>query len=134
MPFSAAHQHLMEFRITCALKLDMRRRILDCAEILRRQIHVEGSEILFKAVEFRCAGIGTIHGFFASSQASATCAGVACFFSANVVTKFTRAWFAFRFSSLKRGMVLRKSVLSNFVSDVILPVRKPLPSGLNGTN
>src|SRR5215469_11887030 len=37
------------------------------------------------------------------------------------------------FSGRKRGMVLRKSVLSNFVSGVIFPVRNPLPSGLYGT-
>src|SRR5947207_8799288 len=30
--------------------------------------------------------------------------------------------------------MLRKSVLSNFVSSLIAPVRKPFPSGLNGTN
>src|SRR5438128_4703653 len=30
--------------------------------------------------------------------------------------------------------MLRKSVLSNFVSSLILPVRKPLPRGLKGTN
>jgi hypothetical protein len=83
---------------------------------------------------FVVPGIGTIHGFFASSHARATWAGVAFFRSANALTRFTRAWFVFRFSSLKRGIVLRKSVLSNFVSAVILPVRKPLPSGLNGTN
>jgi len=29
---------------------------------------------------------------------------------------------------------VRKSLLSNFVSSLILPVRKPLPNGLNGTN
>ena len=34
---------------------------------------------------------------------------------------------------MKRGTVLRKSVLSNVVLSSILPVRKPLPSGLNGT-
>ena len=32
------------------------------------------------------------------------------------------------------GTVLRKSVLSKVVVSSILPVRKPLPSGLNGTN
>src|SRR5580658_1061889 len=46
----------------------------------------------------------------------------------------TNAWLALRFSGLRRGTVLRKSVLSNFVSSLILPVRKPLSSGLNGTN
>src|SRR5881296_1905354 len=30
--------------------------------------------------------------------------------------------------------MLRKSVLSNFVSSLIFPVRKPFPRGLNGTN
>src|SRR5207302_658917 len=30
--------------------------------------------------------------------------------------------------------MLRKSLLSNFVSSLIFPVRKPLPTGLNGTN
>ena len=34
---------------------------------------------------------------------------------------------------MKRGTVLRKSVLSNLVFSSILPVRKPLPSGLKGT-
>ena len=34
---------------------------------------------------------------------------------------------------MKRGTTLRKSVLSNVVFSSILPVRKPLPSGLNGT-
>ena len=44
-----------------------------------------------------------------------------------------QAWFAFRASGVKRGTMLRKSVLSNVVFSSILPVRKPLPSGLNGT-
>src|ERR1700730_3813864 len=55
-------------------------------------------------------------------------------FSANLLSRPTNAWLVLRFSGLKRGMVLRKSVLSNFVSSLILPVRKPLPSGANGTN
>ena len=48
-------------------------------------------------------------------------------------SRSTSAWFAFRFSGEKRGTVLRKSVLSNVVVSSIFPVRKPLPSGLNGT-
>ena len=38
-----------------------------------------------------------------------------------------------RASGVKRGTMLRKSVLSKVVFSSILPVRKPLPSGLNGT-
>jgi hypothetical protein len=79
-------------------------------------------------------GIGTIHGFFASSHAIATWAGVTFLRAANELTRSTKAWFALRFSGLNLGTLLRKSVLSNFVFASILPVRKPLPSGLNGTN
>ena len=79
-------------------------------------------------------GIGTIHGFCASSQASAIWAGVA-FFRVRDRCRADRrsAWFALRASGVKRGTMLRKSVLSNEVFSSILPVRKPLPSGLKGT-
>src|SRR6266403_225353 len=43
------------------------------------------------------------------------------------LVRFTVVW-------VKAWEVLRKSVPSNFVSSLILPVRKPLPRGLNGTN
>ena len=82
---------------------------------------------------FVVPGIGTIHGFCASSQASAICAGVAFFRAAIVPSRSTSAWFALRASGVKRGTMLRKSVLSNVVLSSILPVRKPLPSGLKGT-
>ena len=82
---------------------------------------------------FVVPGIGTIHGFCASSHASAICAGVACFRSANAFSQSTNARFAFRFSAVKRGTTLRKSVGSNVVFSSIVPVRNPLPSGLNGT-
>ena len=51
----------------------------------------------------------------------------------SVPSRSTRAWLALRASGVKRGRVLRKSVLSNVVFSSILPVRKPLPSGLKGT-
>ena len=56
---------------------------------------------------FVVPGIGTIQGFFASSQASAICAGVAFFFFANAAITSTRAWFALRASAENRGKVLR---------------------------
>jgi len=59
---------------------------------------------------------------------SAICAGVTFFCSAKERITSTRAWFTLRFSALNRGTLLRKSVLSNFVSESILPVRKPLRS------
>src|SRR5579864_5439057 len=78
-------------------------------------------------------GIGTIHGFRASSHASATCAGVAPLRPATVLTRSTRAMLALRASGEKRGTRFRKSLGSNFVFSSILPVRNPAPSGLNGT-
>ena len=43
---------------------------------------------------FVVPGIGTIHGLWASSQASATCARVALFRSAIARSRSTSAWFA----------------------------------------
>lgn len=65
-------------------------------------------------------GIGTIHGFRASSQPRAIWAGVARFSAAIRVTSSTMAWFAFRFSGVKRGTVLRKSVLPKVVKLIAL--------------
>src|SRR5688572_13634997 len=77
--------------------------------------------------------MGTIQGFFARSHAKAIWAGVAAFSEAIDPKTSTRDWFAFRASTVKRGTLLRKSVLSKEVLSSILPVRNPLPSGLNGT-
>src|SRR3954465_11277083 len=51
---------------------------------------------------FVVPGIGTIHGFCASSQTRAICASVAFLRAANVFSHSTNARFAFRFSSVKR--------------------------------
>src|SRR6185295_9005483 len=81
----------------------------------------------------RVPGIGTIQGFWASSQASAICAGVACLRWAMRVKRSTTAMLAARASAAKRGDILRKSVLLKLVLVSILPVRNPAPSGLNGS-
>src|SRR5271169_4376833 len=86
-----------------------------------------------RRARFVVPGIGTIHGFRASNQASAIWAGVAFLLLAILLSKSISPWFALRASGAKRGSVLRKSLLSNFVFSLILPVRKPLPSGLYGT-
>jgi hypothetical protein len=77
--------------------------------------------------------MGTIHGFCASSQASATCAGVASLRAAKARSTSTKARFAFSASGVKRGKVARKSEGSKVVVVSIFPVRKPWPSGLHGT-
>jgi len=75
-------------------------------------------------------GIGTIHGFRASSQASAIWAGVARFALPISSSRSTTGRFAFRASGVKRGKVLRLSLPPKVVVSSILPARKPLPKGL----
>jgi hypothetical protein len=56
----------------------------DLAKIGRRQVNIDRSQGLVQATRIARAWDGTIHGFCASSQAGAICAGVAFFFSANL--------------------------------------------------
>jgi hypothetical protein len=79
-----------------------------------------------KRCSFVVPGIGTIHGFWASSHASAIWAGVAFFRFAMPPSRSTRAWFAFRASGVKRRMVVRMSVLANAVFSSIFPVEEAL--------
>src|SRR6266567_4651678 len=87
-----------------------------------------------KRFSFVVPGIGIIHGFCASNQANAICAVVAFFICAILPSKSINAWFALRASGVKRGRMLRKSLLLILVFSFILHVRNPLPNGLNGTN
>ena len=77
----------------------------------------------------RVPGMGTIHGWRDSSQASATWAGVAPLPAAILSSSSTRAWLALRASAVKRGSALRKSPSANLVFSSMAPVRKPRPSG-----
>src|ERR1700747_2095881 len=116
LDYSSAYQLFMELGIAGSFQPDSGGGFF-------QGMHVVGGE----------RGVLCAEGFFPSSPASAICAGVAFFFFAKELITSTKAWFALRFSGLNRGTLLRKSVLSNLVSASILPVRKPLPSGLNGT-
>jgi hypothetical protein len=78
-------------------------------------------------------GMGTIYAFCACNQAIAICAGVAFLRSAVAASKSMIGRLALRASGVKRGMRLRRSSLANEVFCVMVPVRKPLPSGLYGT-
>ena len=77
-------------------------------------------------------GIGTIHGFCASSQASAICAGVARFWAPIFSSRSTTGRFALRASGVKRGKLVRLSLPPKVVVSSILPVRKPLPKRTEG--
>ena len=72
-------------------------------------------------------GIGTIHGFWASSQASAICAGVACLRSAIWVSSVDERQICLaRLGSAKRGTVLRKSSLEKLGARVDRAGEEPL--------
>src|SRR6266516_7937655 len=82
---------------------NLRRRLLDLAQVGTGEFHVRSAEILLETRDFLVPGIGTIHGFCASSHASAICAGVTRFFSATRFNRSTSAMFAARASAAKRG-------------------------------
>lgn len=79
----------------------------------------------------RVPGIGTIHGCWASSHASATCPGVASLDRAICWTCWTRARLAARLSSSNRGIVARMSPSVNAVprDDLGVPAQHEHRSG-----
>jgi len=58
---------------------DLRGGGIDVPKVVGRKLNRGRGDVLIKAAELRRPGIGTIHGFCASSQAKAICAGVARF-------------------------------------------------------
>jgi hypothetical protein len=72
-------------------------------------------------------GIGTMSKPWASTQAMATCAGVAPASSATSRTAATIP--AFASSAWKRGLIRRKSFSANCSAESTVPVRNPRPSG-----
>ena len=75
---------------------------------------------------------GTIHGFCASSQASATCAGVALCLSPMLRSRSISAWLASRASGAKRGILLRKSLLCQRGAGVDLAGQEALAERAEG--
>ena len=98
------------------------------------QRDVGGRQVVIEMLNLVPPGIGTIHGFWASNQASAICAGVMFLRAARSFRKSTTLKLASSASGVKRGKSFRRSFgSSNFMSLVILPVRKPCPSGPQAT-
>jgi hypothetical protein len=64
---------------------------LNLLEVVGCQFNRNRAKIFFKAISFVVPGIGTIHGFCASSQASATCAAAAPFRCVIVPSRSTSA-------------------------------------------
>lgn len=59
------------FVVPAALDFDLRRDGLDLGKFVGSQFDVGGADVFFEPVWFPGAGVGTIHGFWASSQARA---------------------------------------------------------------
>ena len=107
---------------------------LDLAQIVGRQLHVNRAEVLLQAVQLGGARDRHDPRLLRQHPGQRDLRRRRLLLRRDPCPRrSTSAWFALRFSGEKRGTVLRKSVLSNVVLASIVPVRKPLPSGLNGT-
>ena len=107
-----APANIIAFTFTDKAAAELKQRVIDRV----REAHgdIPGLAEMF---------VGTIHAFWASSQASAIWAGVTDFRAAIATSRSTRAWFALRASGVKRGLRLRMSELSKVALSSILPVR-----------
>jgi hypothetical protein len=72
---SAVDHALRVFGVSLTLCVQL--RVLDLVKFVRGQLDVCGGEMLLEPVALVVPGIGTIHGFWASSQASAIWCGPA---------------------------------------------------------
>jgi hypothetical protein len=97
------------FGIAGALHGDLRDSAVDVTKIFGRQHDRGRANILFQTCCFVVPGIGTIQGFCAKSQPSPISAGVAACLAEKIDP---RARFACRTSGVKRGPIVRKSLLS----------------------
>jgi hypothetical protein len=101
-----AGQSFEVLRVAGSLDLDAGCGGLDFVEVGDGQFDVDGAEVLVEAVQLAARDGG--------EQVDQGLVGL-------------------RASAANRGMVVRMSLLSNPVLSLIVPVRKPLPSGLYGT-
>jgi hypothetical protein len=94
---------------------------LDVAEIIGHQVDASRPDVLLQPVQF--CGAGDRHDpRLLSQQPGERDLGGCCLLAFRDLAKqSTRTWFAFPASGVKRGTILRKSVLSNFVFSLSRP-------------
>ena len=120
--------------IAIPLHLDRGQGVLDPAQVVRGQLDGGGAEVLLQAMQLRRARDRHDPRLLREQPRERDLGRASPAWRAAIdASRSTSAWFALRASGEKRGTMLRKSSLSNVVFSSILPVRKPLPSGLNGT-
>ncbi len=131
---SAAHALLEVRRITSPLNRRRREHALDGLQIVTRELNVRSADVLLQTMQLRGARDGNDPRLLREQP------GQRDLRRRGLLSLRDRGRRARRerdspsdSPASKRGTMLRKSDLSNFVFSSILPVRKPLPSGLNGT-
>ena len=60
------------FRKPGSFELEFGGKLIDLLQVALRKLDTDRTEVFFQALQLSRAGIGTIHGFCANSQASAT--------------------------------------------------------------
>src|SRR5438105_3747574 len=86
-----ADQLPVELRVAIPLQLHPRRCRPKALHLIHGQFNVGRTQVSSSRSSFVVPGMGTIHDFLASSQASAICAGVTFLRAANAVTTSTSA-------------------------------------------
>ncbi len=131
--FSQASPFLQCFGVPRSFDLDLCGGTLNLTQIVGRQFNGHGADVLFQPVQLRGAGNGHDPRLLRQQPGQRDLRRCRLLLRGDPPSRSTRAWFALRASGVKRGTMLRKSDLSNVVFSLILPVRKPFPSGLKGT-
>ena len=120
-------------RIPVALHRDIGDGRRDLAQVFLGQRDVGRADVLFEAAELGCAGDRDDPRLLRQQPGERDLRRRRLRAGRDLATRSTSARFALRASGANRGTTLRKSVSSKFVASLIAPVRKPFPSGLNGT-
>jgi hypothetical protein len=108
-----------------------RREVIQPFDLLGAQLDAVRGGVLFYAGNPLGAGIGAMSSPCASSRASAIWAGVAPTSRATARTSSTMRRLRWKFSPVKRGLVLRQSSSESCSGERISPVRKPWPSAIS---
>lgn len=130
---SAADPGLKVRRISIALHRHLGEGTFDVAQIVRRQFDAGRADILLEALELRGSGNRNDPRFLGKQPGERDLGRRGVLPGGDFAEQIDQGLVALRASGVKRGTMLRKSLLSNFVFSLMAPVRNPLPSGLNGT-
>ena len=130
---SATGHCLKSFGIPSTLHRNLCSRTIDLSEIIGRQLDFNGADILLQPMQLRGARDRNNPRLLREKPGQRNLSGQRFLPPGDSAEQVDQGLIAFIASGVKRGSVLRKSVLSSLVFSFIAPVRKPLPRGLYGT-